>query len=120
MSLCLDGLEPDAAVCLDGPASALFRGCNGVITGRIQVPGVSAHASSPDGVSALEKALVIREALEAFRRERAEKTPSGLFNLGVLRAGNHPAMVPSSISVPARAPLTRRMNTSRKRPWCEM
>lgn len=49
MSLCLDGLKPDAAVCLDGSASSLFRGCNGVMTGRIRVPGESAHASSPLG-----------------------------------------------------------------------
>lgn len=96
MSLLLNGLKPDLTLCLDGSGAFLGRGCNGVITGRIQVSGVSAHASSPDGVSALEKALAVKEALDEVRLDRQGNCPQGLLNLGVLRTGSHPAMVPGA------------------------
>ena len=96
MSLCLEGLKPDAAICLDGSSSFIARGCSGCATGRITVPGISAHAAGSGGVSALEKALVIKDALDAYGHRRAESTPDAPLTIGVFRAGQHPAMVPGS------------------------
>lgn len=99
MSLLLGGLKPDITLCLDGSGAFLGQGCNGVVTGRVEIPGVSAHASSPDGVSALEKALIVKRALDEVAADRKRNCPEGLLNIGVLRAGSHPAMVPGAAEI---------------------
>ena len=70
------------------------RGYSGVLTVEITVPGVSGHAARPDGVSAREKALVVKEALDAFKRDRESSRKHAAVNLGILRAGIHPAVIP--------------------------
>ena len=92
----LAGCRPDVAVCVDGASTFVGRGCAGVVTGNVKVPGVAAHAASPDGVSALEKALVVKSALDAWKADREAARPEGLLNIGVFRAGIHPAVVPGS------------------------
>ncbi len=99
MSILLNGHRPDLSVCLDGSSDFIARGCNGVITGRVRISGVSAHASSPRGVSALDNSWIVKQALEAVREERRINCPEGLLNIGVLRAGSHPAMVPGTAEI---------------------
>lgn len=94
MAVLLGGCRPDAAICMDGYAGFIARGGSGVLTGRARVPGVAAHAAHGTGVSALEKALVVKSALDAVKARREVARPEGYLNIGVLRAGSHPAMVP--------------------------
>jgi len=94
MAALLAGCRPDVAVCVDGYSGFLGRGGAGVVTGRIDVPGRAGHAASSDGVSALEKALVVKAALDRFKAEREAVRPLGLLNIGVFRAGVHPAVTP--------------------------
>jgi len=96
LAVLLAGCRPDAAVCVDGYNTFVGRGCAGVVTGNVKVPGVAAHAASPNGVSALEKALVVKAALDAWKAAREAARPAGLLNIGVFRAGVHPAVVPGS------------------------
>ncbi len=96
LALLLAGVRPDVAVCLDGSAAFLGRGCAGVVTGHIDVPGVAAHAASPEGISALEKGLKLKAALDTWKARREAERPKGLLNLGVFRAGVHPAVVPGA------------------------
>lgn len=96
LAVLLEGMAPDVAVCVDGYGDYVGRGCAGVVTGRVLVPGVAAHAAGPSGVSALEKALVVKRSLDAFKTEREARRPLGLLNIGVFRAGVHPAVVPGA------------------------
>ncbi|MBN2581432.1 MAG: M20/M25/M40 family metallo-hydrolase [Planctomycetes bacterium] len=93
-ALLLGGCRPDVAVCVDGSGDFLGRGGAGVVTGHVDVPGRAGHAASPDGVSALEKALVVKAALDRYKAAREASRPLGLLNIGVFRAGVHPAVVP--------------------------
>ena len=99
LAVLLAGCRPDATVCVDGYGGQVGLGCAGVITGRIDVPGVAAHAASPDGVSALEKALVVKRALDEFKVHREAVRPKGLLNLGVFRAGVHASVVPGDATM---------------------
>jgi acetylornithine deacetylase len=58
------------------------------------VTGVSGHAARPDGVSAVEKALVVKEAIDAFKRDRESASDCATVNLGIFRGGVHPAVIP--------------------------
>ena len=81
-------------------ASVIEEECNGggagVVAGHLKVPGIAAHAASADGVSALEKALVMKRSLDGFKADRETARPQGFLNIGVFRAGVHPAVVPGS------------------------
>lgn len=81
------------AVCADGD-TGLGRGYSGVLTVSIRVTGRAGHASGTDGVSAIEKALVLKEALDAFKRERERNSTCATVNLGIFRGGIHPAVIP--------------------------
>ncbi|MDH7571050.1 MAG: M20/M25/M40 family metallo-hydrolase, partial [Armatimonadota bacterium] len=72
----------------------ITRGYSGVLTVELRVSGVSGHAARPDGVSAIEKALVVKEALDQFKRDREASRPYAMVNLGIFRAGIHPAVIP--------------------------
>src|SRR5205085_9121635 len=69
LAACERGIRGDFGLCADGSGPELGRGYSGVISVRIRVQGVSGHASRPDGVSAIEKALVIKEAIDGFKRQ---------------------------------------------------
>lgn len=99
LAVLLAGCRPDVAVCVDGYGGQVGVGCAGVITGRVDVPGVAAHAASPGGVSALEKALVVKRALDEFKARRETARPKGFLNIGVFRAGVHASMVPGEATM---------------------
>lgn len=94
IACCLRGLKADLGIVTDGTGPFVTRGYSGVLTVEITVPGVSGHAARPDGVSAIEKALVVKEALDAFKRDRESSRKHAAVNLGMLRAGIHPAVIP--------------------------
>ncbi len=94
---CIDaGYRGDAALFMDGKDTAITLGCYGCLTASIHVTGHSAHAASGKGVSAIEKALVVKRAIDQLKAERESLYPEAKVNLGVFRAGAVPALVPGS------------------------
>jgi acetylornithine deacetylase len=94
LSACERGLRGDFGLCADGDGPEIGRGYSGVITVRIRARGVAGHASRPDGVSAIEKALLVKEAIDRFKREREAASDRAVVNLGIFRGGTHPAVIP--------------------------
>lgn len=82
------------AVCTDGSGPTVTRGFGGVITGELCVHGQGGHAAAPGGVNAIDKAVIVKGALDAFKQER-ETAGAGRVNLGIFRAGVHPAVIPA-------------------------
>jgi acetylornithine deacetylase len=92
---CLDHLgAPDAAIVIDGSYGSVSKGCTGVVTADITVQGRAGHAALGQSVNAIEKAVCLLPAFEAFRQARGNRP--GILNLGVFQAGDHPANVPNS------------------------
>ena len=94
LACCLDGVTGDFALCLDGDRSHVDIGCNGVVTARVVARGQAGHGSGTGAVSALDKGIVVKEAIYAFAAEHAEIFPHCPVNIGVFRAGTLPAIVP--------------------------
>ncbi len=82
----------DLAIFLDGNNQTVTLGCGGCLTADVFVQGRSGHAAR-GGVSAIEKGLVVKAAIDAFKAEREAKYPGALVNLGIFRSGVHPAVV---------------------------
>jgi len=95
LACCLAGYSGDEAVVIDGGGLEILRGCGGCLTAAVKVFGRSGHAAR-GGVNAIDKAVLIKEAIDGFKRQREAADPDALVNLGVFRAGEHPAVVPGS------------------------
>lgn len=95
LACCLEGYTGEEAIVIDGSELALMRGCHGCLTAEMKVQGRSGHAAY-GGVNAIDKALVVKNAIDYFKNTRATKYPDCLVNLGVFNAGMHPAVVPGS------------------------
>ncbi len=93
LACCSKGLEADFAIVTDGSGPMIWRGYSGVLTVDIRVQGTGGHAALPGGVSAIEKALVIKRALDQFKREREASSAKAVVNLGVFHGGVHSAMI---------------------------
>lgn len=94
---CLDaGYTGDVAVFLDGNSRTLTMGCGGCLTADLFVEGQEGHAAAGTGVSAIEKALVVKQGVDEFKRRRESRCSTSRVNLGILRAGVHPAVVPGA------------------------
>jgi acetylornithine deacetylase len=83
------------AICVDGNGPSVTRGFNGVITGELRVRGQGGHAAGAGGVNAIDKAVSVKGALDAFKRERESAQAAARVNLGIFRAGVHPATIPA-------------------------
>jgi len=93
LACCSKGLEADFAIVTDGSGPMIWRGYSGVLTVDMRVRGTGGHAALPGGVSAIEKALVIKKALDQFKRERQASSDKATVNLGMFHGGIHPAMI---------------------------
>jgi acetylornithine deacetylase/succinyl-diaminopimelate desuccinylase-like protein len=82
------------AVFLDGNDGALTLGCYGCLTADVHVTGQEGHAAYGTGVSALGKALIAKDAIDAFGDERLADRSDCRTNIGIFEAGVHPAVVP--------------------------
>jgi acetylornithine deacetylase len=88
-----DGALADLALCTDGSGPEIWRSYGGVLTVDVHVQGQSGHPARPGSVSAIEKALAAKEAIDAYRAERESLGPGRNVNLGLFRGGTHPAVV---------------------------
>jgi acetylornithine deacetylase len=94
---CFDaGHTGDVAVFVDGNNDHLTLGCGGCLTADVFVEGQEGHAALGTGVSAIEKALVTKQGIDAFRAVREAERPDCRVNLGIFHSGKHPAVVPGS------------------------
>jgi acetylornithine deacetylase/succinyl-diaminopimelate desuccinylase-like protein len=57
--------------------------------------GQGGHAAR-GGISAIDKGLTIKSAIDSFKGERESRYPDSKVNLGIFNSGVHSAMVPSS------------------------
>ena len=92
---CIDaGYVGDVAVFVDGNDGALVLSCSGCLTADLHVHGREGHAAYGTGVSAIEKALVVKGAIDRLKTERESLRPEARVNLGIFNGGVHPAVVP--------------------------
>jgi len=96
LAACLLDRKPDWAIFLDGGQDCITTGCSGCLTASLVVHGKTAHAASGDGVNAIDKGFLVKRGLDLFKAQRESERPRARVNLGVFRAGVHPAMVPGS------------------------
>ena len=94
LACCLAGVRGDFALCLDGVKSQAHNGCNGVATARVVVTGQAGHSSQGVSISAIDKAIEVKAAIDAFGSEHARKFPNCKVNIGIFRSGTLPAIVP--------------------------
>jgi len=94
LACCLAGVGGNFALCLDGDRTHVASGCNGVVTARVVVHGQAGHGSGRGAISALDKGIEVKQAIDAFTIEHAEVFPHCPVNIGVFRAGTLPAIVP--------------------------
>jgi acetylornithine deacetylase/succinyl-diaminopimelate desuccinylase len=59
------------------------------------VSGQGGHAAI-GGISAIDKGLVVKNAIDDFKRERESRYPDSKVNLGIFNSGVHSAVVPSN------------------------
>lgn len=96
---CLDaGIVGDACLALDGGGVQPYIRGDGVVTPEITVTGQSGHAAF-GAVNAIDKLLVVKAALDEFRRQRMLARRPRQMNIGVIRGGTHPAVVPAAASM---------------------
>lgn len=111
----LRGHRADACVITEPTELAIIPAQGGSLVFRLTIEGRSAHACvRNEGVSALEKFLLIHAALLRHEREHHEAITHPLYasfdnrapiNIGTVAAGNWPSSVPESIVVEGRAGL---------------
>jgi len=115
LSTVLRGYRADAAVIAEPTRLALVPAQGGSIVFRLTVTGRAAHAAVRDqGVSALDKFLILYQALLALEAERNRQLRHPLYehlenkvpiNVGVLRAGVWPSTVPEQLVAEGRIGL---------------
>jgi len=106
----LRGDRADAAVVLEPTSLRVHPACRGALWFRLTVRGLSVHMGrKQEGVSALEKALKVLAALNEYEERLVEESRGQpLFaryahpvqvNVGMVRAGDWPSMVPGECVV---------------------
>ena len=98
LALCKAGLKADMAIVVDGLDLEIQRGSKGTMTMEVEVTGKSAHASEGEGVNAIEKALLLKDAVDDFIAVRKAKAPGYKVNLGIFRGGTVPSIIPDKAS----------------------
>ncbi len=93
---CIDrGYTGDAALFMDGDDQTITIGCSGCLTAALNVQGEAGHAARGTGVNAIEKGVVVQQALYEFKNAREKQRPEARLNLGIFHGGTHPAVVPA-------------------------
>jgi acetylornithine deacetylase len=115
LSTVLRGYRADAALITEPTRLALVPAQGGSLVFRLEIPGRSAHAAVRDeGISALEKFILIFEELGKLEDERNATLHHPLYeslrnkvpiNVGLVRAGNWASTVPESLVAEGRVGL---------------
>jgi acetylornithine deacetylase len=89
------GYVGDQALFVDGNDDTVTIGCSGCLTAAVHVQGKAGHAARGTGVNAVEKGVVVQQAISAFKHDRESARPDARLNLGIFHGGTHPAVVPA-------------------------
>ncbi len=95
LTCCHEGYTGDMAIVVDGSGLNVTHGCGGCLTADVTVAGQGGHAAV-GGISAIDKGLIIKDAIDHFKQERESRYPDSKVNLGIFNSGVHSAMVPSN------------------------
>jgi acetylornithine deacetylase len=106
------GYRADAAVIMEPTSLKMCPVQAGALTFRLKVPGRSVHACiKQEGVSAIDKAYVLIQALLELERDRHRATTNALYpdpmhiapiSVGTIRGGNWPSTVPEEAVLEGR------------------
>jgi acetylornithine deacetylase len=99
IACCLAGITGDVAIGLDGSAGSVTSGCNGIATAKIIIRGRSGHNAQGSSVNAIDKAIVVKLAIDQFAAMRIAKYPTCRTNIGIFRAGTLPSIVPGMAEI---------------------
>lgn len=94
LTCCHEGYTGDMAIVVDGSGMSITHGCGGCLTADLFVAGQGGHAAV-GGISAIDKGLIIKDAIDSFKNKRESLYPDSKVNLGIFNSGVHSAMVPS-------------------------
>ena len=108
----LRGYKADAALVPEPTNMRLFIQQQGSMWFRVHVPGIGAHAGTRyEGVSALEKAILVHAAVMELERQRNKDVRDPLYknapipfpiNIGKFNTGNWPSSVPDKATFEGR------------------
>ncbi len=108
----LRGHVADAAIIMEPTELMIAPAQAGAMNFRVTVPGRSAHGCiRAEGISAIEKFILIYQALIAFEKERNDAVTDPLFtpyelpiplSVGTIQGGNWASTVPESVSFEGR------------------
>ena len=108
----LKGFTAEAAILLEPTCLEICPVQSGALTFRLTVPGRSAHAAmKPEGVSAVEKFMLLLQAINALEKERCQAFQHPLYtpgqniapiSIGTVRAGEWHSTVPDELVAEGR------------------
>jgi acetylornithine deacetylase len=94
MACCEAGVTGDVAIVLDGGRGQVVTGCNGISTAWLTVKGRQGHSSYGTAISAIDKGIVVKQAIDAFMTDYAKRYPGQKGTVGVFKSGTLPSNVP--------------------------
>lgn len=112
LSAILRGYKADAALIPEPTNLKLFIQQQGSLWFRITVKGLSAHGGTRyEGVSAIEKSVLVLEALKQLEKQRNDRIKDPLYhhtpipvpiNTGTIHGGSWPSSVPDLVQIEGR------------------
>jgi acetylornithine deacetylase len=107
LTTCLRGYKADAGIVMEPSETKIAPKIAGAISFKVIVPGKSVHACVKDeGISAIEKFIVIFNGLKELEEERNKRFKDPLYNrytapyalsIGKINGGNWPGTVPENV-----------------------
>jgi acetylornithine deacetylase len=107
LTTCLRGYKADAGIVMEPSETKIAPKIAGAISFKVTVPGKSVHACVKDeGISAIEKFIVIFNGLKELEEERNKRFKDPLYNrytapyalsIGKINGGNWPGTVPENV-----------------------
>jgi acetylornithine deacetylase/succinyl-diaminopimelate desuccinylase-like protein len=99
LACCAAGVTADLALVTDGARGTVAIRCNGLATLWLTVYGRAGHSSLNTAVSAIDKGIFVKTALDAFMEAYGRRYPGCRGTVGVFRAGTLPSMVPGEARI---------------------
>lgn len=112
LAACLRGYRADAGIVMEPSEAKLAPEVAGAMSFRVTVPGKSVHACvREEGVSAVDKFILLHEGLRELERERNKGVDNPLYarygtpfaiNVGTINGGQWAGTVPESVAFEGR------------------
>lgn len=99
MACCEAGVTGDVAIVLDGARGQVVTGCNGLSAVWLTVKGRQGHSSYGNAVSAIDKGIAVKQAIDAFMTDYDRRFPGLKGAVGVFHSGTLPSNVPGEATL---------------------